>query len=120
MPDVNFAVVDVRDVAEAHLKALTVPEAANKRFILTESTLAFKHVGKWLKKKYGVKYWVAHCPLPKFLMYAASFFDSEVVELYKFWGIRKTYDNTEAKAVFGIKFIDMKILILEMGDIFIK
>ena len=30
----QLPVVDVRDVAEAHLQAVLIPEAANKRFIL--------------------------------------------------------------------------------------
>jgi len=34
LPRVGFGLVDVRDVAQAHLEALKRPEAANKRFIL--------------------------------------------------------------------------------------
>ena len=35
IPKISYAMVDVRDVAEAHLKAILVPEAAGKRFLLT-------------------------------------------------------------------------------------
>jgi len=34
MPKVSMPIVDVRDVATAHLNAVLVPEAANKRFML--------------------------------------------------------------------------------------
>jgi nucleoside-diphosphate-sugar epimerase len=42
--------VDVRDVAHAHLQALKVPEAANKRFILCKESLFFKEIGTILRK----------------------------------------------------------------------
>ena len=32
-PKLNFAIVDVRDVATAHVKAMTLPEAAGALFI---------------------------------------------------------------------------------------
>ena len=53
MPDINFAVCDVRDVSEAHLKAILVPEARNRRFILVHSTLKFRQVGQWLYERFG-------------------------------------------------------------------
>jgi hypothetical protein len=34
---ISFPVVDVRDVAQAHLNAITEEKAANQRFILVES-----------------------------------------------------------------------------------
>ena len=69
IPHINFAVVDIRDVAEAHLKALVVDKAKNNRFILVNEPLWFIHAGKWLHQKFGNKYMVAHYPLPKFAMY---------------------------------------------------
>ncbi len=33
IPDLGFNTVDVRDVADAHIRAMTVPEAAGQRFI---------------------------------------------------------------------------------------
>lgn len=41
MPKIMFPIVDVREVAEAHLKALLVPEARNQRFILSSESLWF-------------------------------------------------------------------------------
>jgi len=34
MPKIMFPIVDVRDVALAHLQALKIPEARNQRFVL--------------------------------------------------------------------------------------
>ena len=35
----KYALVDIKDVASAHLNALKIPEAANKRFILVGDML---------------------------------------------------------------------------------
>lgn len=53
MPDISFAVCDVRDTADAHLKAVLVPEARNRRFIVVHSTLKFRQVGQWLYERFG-------------------------------------------------------------------
>ena len=37
-----FPVIDVRDVAEAHLKAMTSPEAGGRRFPMGDETIAFR------------------------------------------------------------------------------
>eukprot|EP00281_Chroomonas_sp_CCMP1168_P030977 CAMPEP_0206255188 /NCGR_PEP_ID=MMETSP0047_2-20121206/24109_1 /ASSEMBLY_ACC=CAM_ASM_000192 /TAXON_ID=195065 /ORGANISM="Chroomonas mesostigmatica_cf, Strain CCMP1168" /LENGTH=322 /DNA_ID=CAMNT_0053681561 /DNA_START=44 /DNA_END=1012 /DNA_ORIENTATION=- len=42
--------VDVRDVALAHLNAIKIPEAANKRFILYNDKAAMPDIYKWLSK----------------------------------------------------------------------
>lgn len=36
-PEIRFNYVDVKDCAVAHVRALERPEAANKRFILSEA-----------------------------------------------------------------------------------
>ena len=41
LPRLQMGCVDVRDCAEAHLRALERPEAANKRFILCREQLWF-------------------------------------------------------------------------------
>lgn len=45
-PKITFGIVDVREVAEAHVKGITVAEAANKRFILSAETLWFRQVSE--------------------------------------------------------------------------
>jgi len=49
-------VVDVRDVAQAHLKAILIPEAANKRFILVGESLWLKDLCDALYGAYGKDY----------------------------------------------------------------
>jgi dihydroflavonol-4-reductase len=48
IPRGSGAFVDVRDVALAHLKAIQIPEAANKRFILYNERVPSSKVYEWL------------------------------------------------------------------------
>ena len=49
--------VDVRNVAEAHLLAIKKPEAANKRYILCESTPSYLDYAAPLEAKYRPLGW---------------------------------------------------------------
>ena len=53
MPKIQMPVVDVRDVAYAHLQALKVEEAKNKRFILSEKSMWLVEICTVLKNHYG-------------------------------------------------------------------
>ncbi len=46
VPDISFGIVDVRDVARAHLQAMTVPGAAGRRFILCGGSLSMMEIGQ--------------------------------------------------------------------------
>lgn len=52
MPKVMMPVVDVRDVAFAHLQGIKVPEAAGNRFALVAENLWFKNYAEILKAAY--------------------------------------------------------------------
>ena len=47
--------VDVREVARAHLQAIKVPEARNKRFLMQAGELTKKGFAKLLEEKFGPK-----------------------------------------------------------------
>ncbi len=53
-PRLFFPIVDVRDVAEAHLLAMTNPQAANQRFLLSNGqALEMKVIGATIKAELG-------------------------------------------------------------------
>ena len=52
-PKVSFGVVDVRDVAEAHIKAMQTPETDGKRILITSTpSVWFGQILKWLRKEF--------------------------------------------------------------------
>ena len=50
--DLSFSVIDVRDVAEAHLRALTSEEAEGERFLLCESVISMTEVAEILRRNF--------------------------------------------------------------------
>ncbi|WP_165964693.1 SDR family oxidoreductase [Periweissella cryptocerci] len=54
VPDIWIPVSDVRDIANAHILAMTTPEAAGERFIIShESSMPMKAIGQILKDGLG-------------------------------------------------------------------
>ena len=53
LPRVQLGCVDVREVAQAHLQALKVPEADGKKFQLCENAYWITDIGECLKELYG-------------------------------------------------------------------
>ena len=52
-PRIGFSMVDVRDVASAHIAAMSVPEAAGKRFCCTESHAWIRDIALILDKHFA-------------------------------------------------------------------
>jgi nucleoside-diphosphate-sugar epimerase len=55
LPRQRFGVVDVRDVADLHLRAMAAPAAAGKRFLAVADgpTLSFVEVAEILRRRLG-------------------------------------------------------------------
>lgn len=51
VPYNDMPLVDVKDVAECHLQAFKVPEAAGRRFLCVEKTVFMAEMGQWLSEK---------------------------------------------------------------------
>ncbi|XP_013790069.1 anthocyanidin reductase ((2S)-flavan-3-ol-forming)-like [Limulus polyphemus] len=80
VPAVNFYLCDVRDVALAHWKAITVPEAAGKRFIIGSASIWFKEMSLILFEEFVKQgYWVFRRHCPYWLVWLTSFIDSSAL-----------------------------------------
>ncbi|MBR0874574.1 aldehyde reductase [Bradyrhizobium tropiciagri] len=56
VPRIHFGLVDVRDVADLHLRAMTSPRAAGERFLaVAGETMSILEVGRVLRAKLGVR-----------------------------------------------------------------
>ena len=85
VPDIGMLMVDLRDVAKAHILALTKPEAAGKRHILSaaEHSYSFVDVARFLANEFNSKgFNVPTKKAPKFLLLVASWFSKDVRTLY--------------------------------------
>lgn len=68
VPDMGFGVVDVRDLAEAHLRAAFVPEAEGRHVVSGHNT-SFPHMAEQLQPTYGSTYPIPKRTLPKWAVW---------------------------------------------------
>lgn len=74
--NLSFALVDVRDVAAAHLSAMTIPEAAGQRFCCTADTLWMQEIALILDKHFSSRgYKIPTRKLPNFMVHLVALFD---------------------------------------------
>jgi nucleoside-diphosphate-sugar epimerase len=81
-PRFGFTLVDVRDVASAHLLAMTSPQAAGKRFICYAEFFWMRDIALVLEKHLAPRgYRIPTRPLPNIIVRLFAPFDAEVRRL---------------------------------------
>ncbi len=103
LPMVDFAVVDVVDVAAMHLAAVQRPETAGKRYAAVAGSLMMVDVGRMLKAQYPTRR-IATRAAPAFLLRILALFDSALASVLP--ALNKTHSvlNTRAVSEMGIQF----------------
>jgi len=93
-PHLYIPVVDVRDVAAAHLLAMTTPEAAGQRFLLSNGpAIALSEIGALIK--------VPRRTVPDIVVRAAAVFNREFRPYVPDLGYAKKTSNAKARRVLG-------------------
>jgi dihydroflavonol-4-reductase len=103
MPNLNFGLVDVRDVADLHLLAMINPAARGQRFLAVAGDfVAMSDIAKMLKARLGAA--AGRVPtrrLPDWLVRVVGLFDPSVKLISSELGIRKNATNAKAKRLLG-------------------
>jgi nucleoside-diphosphate-sugar epimerase len=121
IPRLSFGIVDVRDVAQAHLLALEHPESNGKRYIIVAESLWMSDMALKLKaefEKYGYK--VPTSLISKCLLRVASIFDSNAKAILPLYGKQMKVDNSKSKIELKIEYRDVSKGMIEMGYDLIK
>jgi nucleoside-diphosphate-sugar epimerase len=102
-PKVTFGLVDVRDVADLHVRAMTAPEAAGERFLaIGEDFRWISEMGEWLRDEFPERAKkIPRRELPNLLVRVASVFDSGLRQLTPELGVRKRATNEKARRLLG-------------------
>lgn len=101
-PDFGFGIVDVRDVADIHVRALNAPNMAGERFIASGPFLKMRDIGTILKERLGAEARkVPNRNLPDFLVKLSALFDPVVRQVTGELGKIRNMDAGRAKAVLG-------------------
>jgi dihydroflavonol-4-reductase len=102
-PDFIFPLVDVRDVADLHVRAMTAPEAGGERFLaVAGDSMELIDVAKLLKARMGAAgRRVPTRRLPSWLVKIVGRFDPEVRQIVTELGRRRIATNEKARRVLG-------------------
>lgn len=96
-PRVGFEVVDVRDLAEAHIRAMTSPQAAGERFIAVGDFMWMADISRILRAKLGTT--ASKVPkrdLPDFVLKLMAHFNPSVRAITL--GLGRKHRHTPEKA----------------------
>jgi dihydroflavonol-4-reductase len=102
-PRLYFGIVDVRDVADMHMRCMTNPAAKGERFLaLAGEFLSIAQIARILKRNLGpAAKRVPTLELPDFLIRMAARNDPAVQQILPELGKRKDGTNAKAKRVLG-------------------
>lgn len=115
--DLNFSVVDVRDVAKAHVAAMGLPEAAGKRFILYSETVSMQEVARILDRHYRTRgYKIPTMKFPNFVVHILARFDPAIRLVKRSVGRRVEYSNARLKQVLGIEPLGAEAAVVAMAE----
>jgi nucleoside-diphosphate-sugar epimerase len=102
-PQLTFGVVDVRDVADLHIRAMTDPAAKGERFLAVAGDfLSMRDIASVLKRRLGVA--AKRVPtrkLPNWLVRIAALTDPTVRQFLPELGKSKNATNAKARRVLG-------------------
>jgi nucleoside-diphosphate-sugar epimerase len=102
-PRLWFGLVDVRDVADMHLKCMTDPAAKGERFLAVAGEfLSIVEIARILKRRMGAAAKrVPTIELPDFMVRLAAMRDPAVQQILPELGKRKDGSNAKARRVLG-------------------
>ncbi len=120
-PRIGFSCVDVRDVASAHLAAMTTPQAAGQRFICAIEFCWMSEVAKILDQHFRDDgYKIPTGELPDWLPKLMQHFNPALKQIVPGLGRRRDLDNARIKAVLGWEPRSLKEMSIAMADSMIK
>ena len=104
LPRLGFNIVDVRDVADLHVRAMTDPAAAGQRFIAAGDFAWMADLAAILRARLGPQ--AAKVPTakaPDFLLRLVALFDRDLKAVTDNLGHKLTFSSAKAQAVLGWK-----------------
>lgn len=117
LPRLGFTIVDVRDVADCHVAAMTVPAAAGQRFLATADFLWLSECADILREAFpDLAYRIPSRRIPDWLLRLVALvrplYKQTVTEL----GRTRHASNARARDVLGVQFRSSKEALIAAGQ----
>lgn len=104
VPMLDFPVVDVRDVAEMHLRALERPEVAGLRILAVAGNMTMPAMAAELKRAHPSRR-IATRVAPMFVLRLLALFDPQIKAILPSVGKAHPISNARAREVLDMRFI---------------
>ena len=103
LPNIDLNVVDIRDVADLHLRAMTNPDANGQRFIATaDGNISMPEIAQLLKSKMpDAAGEVSTSVIPNWVLHIAALFNSLARQSVALLKINRNVSNARARRVLG-------------------
>ena len=121
MPRLGFSLVDVRDVADLEIRAMTAPEAGGERFIAVTQFLWMAEIGQILRERLGdAASKVPTRKIPDLLVRGMALFDSGIRSVVGGLGKRMELSSEKARGTLGWSPRPIEESIAETGESLIR
>ena len=119
LPDISFSIVDVKDVATMHVRAISNDAAKGQRFIAASGMRSFLQIAKALKAEFpGRK--ISTTMAPSFIIRFLALFDGEVKAVLPTLGKHIGVNSSKARKTLGIDFIPVETTLAETAHYLIE
>ncbi|MCA9632452.1 MAG: aldehyde reductase [Myxococcales bacterium] len=120
-PDIGWAMVDVRDVASAHLAAMITEGAAGKRFVASVQHASMLDVARILERHFsGRGFRIPTRRVPGWLLRGVALFDKTAALAVQELGKRQDLDTTQIETVLGWHPRGLEEMVVSMGESLIE
>ena len=116
-PDIGFSCIDVRDVADGHYIAMTMPAAAGRRYLLIGEYAWMLDIYKTL---YEAGYKTQTKKLPNFMVHILGIFDKTVRMIKGGLGKKENVSNERLRTELGIQPRSLKEMTLSMAETMVE
>lgn len=117
LPDIGWAVVDVRDVADAHVAAMTAPGAAGQRFIVAIEHASMRDIAAILHAKLKDRgYKIPMRRVPGWVLKLVSLWDRTARLAVQELGKRQDLSTARARAVLGFAPRSLEQMVTDMAE----
>jgi nucleoside-diphosphate-sugar epimerase len=121
IPDLGFALADVRDVAAIHVAALDHPEAARRRIAVAGPHVPLSEVEDALHTHFGPRGYRVPCRrLPSFLVRMMALWDRGAALTARELGKRQDVSSAQATQLFGWKPRSLAEMVVTTGESMIE
>lgn len=120
-PRIPLVIVDVRDVAAAHVAAMTVPQAGGQRFPMGERTLYLREIAAILREAFPERARkIPRRELPDWVVRLYGFFDGDVRSNVGELGVFKRLDSSAAVGLLGRPLVPASDAVIAAGESLIR